>query len=119
MNEERRKILDMLAEGKISAAEADSLLDALSESPRAVSIASGPANPKFLRILVDNGPNAERVNVRVPLQLLRAGVRLAALIPKGLQTPINAALKEKGMEIDLNAIKPEDLEDLVNHLAEL
>jgi hypothetical protein len=57
--------------------------------------------------------------VRVPFQLLRAGVRLAALIPKGLQSPINAALKESGMQIDLNALKPEDLEELVNHLGDL
>ncbi|MEK8105747.1 hypothetical protein NKG94_12490 [Micromonospora sp. M12] len=39
---------------------------------------------KYLRVLVDATDNGEpsRVNVRVPLQLLRAGVRLAALVPR-------------------------------------
>lgn len=123
MKEERKKILDMLVQGKISTEEADGLLSAL-EGGKAkgetTSIPRGPViNPKFLRIVVENGPDAERVNVCVPFQLLRAGVRLAALIPKGLQKPINAALKEHGIEFDINAIKAEDLEDLVNHLAEL
>lgn len=120
MNEERRRILEMLAQGKISPEEADQLLSTTSkpEAGAAVALAPGEA-PRFLRIVLENDANSERINVRVPMQLLRAGVRLAALIPKGLQGPINAALKEKGMEIDLDALKAQDLEALVDHLAQL
>jgi hypothetical protein len=125
MNEERRKILEMLAQGKITPEEADGLLASLGEAQRSEASAWPAAqrppvtNPKFLRVVVDNGPEGERVNIRIPMQLLRAGIKLAALIPKGLEGPINAALKESGMQIDLNALRVEDLEDLVNHLGEL
>jgi hypothetical protein len=120
MNQERRKVLDMLAQGKISAEEADQLLSTLESPETKVSgVPKKAGDPKFLRIVVENGGDGERVNVCVPFQLLRAGVRLAALIPKSLQAPINVALKESGMQLDLNAINPEDLEELVNHLGEL
>jgi len=121
MNEERRRILEMLAQGKISTEEADQLLSTTGAPAPAPAVAA-PASvgdPRFLRIVLENGPQAERINVRVPFQLLRAGVRLAALIPKGLQGPINAALKEQGVQLDLEALKPEDLEALVDHLAQL
>src|SRR5215211_3757110 len=86
MNEQRKDILDMLAEGKVTAEEAEQLIAAL-ERGQPLAASSLDARPKgrakYLRVVVDVLENGEpgRVNVRVPLQLLRAGVRLAALIP--------------------------------------
>lgn len=85
MNEQRKDILDMLAEGKITADEAEQLIAALDRSRPANATSSDvrpAAAPKYLRVEVDTMEGGEpgRVNVRVPLQLLRAGVRLAALI---------------------------------------
>jgi hypothetical protein len=121
MNQERLKVLEMLSQGKITAVEADQLLSTIESTSNAghTSTKVNLQDPKFLRIVVENDSNGERVNVCVPFQMLRAGVRLAALIPKGLQSPINAALKESGMQIDLNAINLEELEELVNHLGQL
>ena len=78
-----------LADGKLSAAEAESLLDALEQSPTALPSASGPTelalrDPKYLRVLVEgydehepeHGGAASKVNVCVPFTLLRAGMRL-------------------------------------------
>jgi len=91
MNEHRRQILQMLSEGKISADEAERLISALEEpsagkSSESVSDSGAKATPKYLRVQVDSeedggheGPT--KVNVRVPMQLLRAGVKLAGLIP--------------------------------------
>jgi hypothetical protein len=126
LTEERRRILNMLAEGKVDAAEAESLLDALTNKPVVVRETAGaevtPPDPKFLRVLVE-GYNDEhgagKVNVRVPFTLIRAGVRLAALLPVAVHEPINRALRENGVEIDISKIKPENLEDLVTHLREL
>ena len=42
-----------------------------------------------------------------------------ALIPATAHGPINAALKEHGVELDVSKLKPEDLEGLVEHLNEL
>jgi hypothetical protein len=57
--------------------------------------------------------------VRVPLQLIRAGVRLAALIPAAAHGPVNKALQERGIDIDVSKLKPEDFENLVQHLRDL
>jgi hypothetical protein len=129
MKEERRQILNMLGEGKISAQEADALLDALAASagaagelPRLPAAANTPASgPKYLRVLVDGsqGGKENKVNVRVPLDLIRAGMRLAALLPAVAYEPVNRALKENGLDLDVSKIKPENLEDLVAHLREL
>jgi hypothetical protein len=121
MNEERRRILSMLAEGKISAAEAESLLDAMNGAGAISADQARPLRPKYLRVQVDghDGGRAGRVNVRVPFNLVRAGVRLAALLPAAAHGPINKALKENGVDIDVSKLKPEDFDDLVEHLTEL
>jgi hypothetical protein len=61
----------------------------------------------------------DKVNVRVPFQLIRAGMRLAALIPAAAHGPVNRALQEHGIDVDISKLKPEDLEDLVEHLRDL
>ena len=124
MKEERRRILTMLSEGKISAEEADALLDALSDAPAAPpsALAAAVNAPKYLRVLVDGqeqGQGGNKVNVRVPLDLIRAGMRLAALLPAVAYEPVNRALKENGIDLDVSKIKPENLEDLVAHLQDL
>jgi hypothetical protein len=130
MKEERRKILNMLGEGKISAQEADALLDALSLSaaadaaPLATTSPTRTASataPKYLRVLVEGHEDGKenKVNVRVPFDLIRAGMRLAALLPAVAYQPVNRALKENGIDLDVSKIKPENLEDLVSHLQEL
>jgi Asp-tRNA(Asn)/Glu-tRNA(Gln) amidotransferase B subunit len=124
MNEQRKDILDMLAEGKITAEQAEQLIAALErdQSPTASSLDVRPnGKPKYLRVVVDALDNGEpgRVNVRVPLQLLRAGVRLAALIPPQALGQANAELNKSGVPFDLTQLKPEQLEALVEHLDDL
>lgn len=129
MNEHRRQILQMLAEGKITADEAERLISAL-ERPRDLGSSqvdeglAAKSRPKYLRVQVDSeedghneGPT--KVNVRVPMQLLRAGVRLAGLIPQQALHRANDAMHAKGIPIDLSQIKPENLEELVEQLSEL
>jgi hypothetical protein len=122
MNEERRRILNMLAERKITAEEADGLLEALGQNPPAGNGSSWKtADAKFLRVTVDSneGDSGGKVNVRVPLNLVRAGVRLAALLPAVASDRINQALKESGVDIDISKVKPENLEELIDHLRDL
>ncbi|MET7950432.1 hypothetical protein [Micromonospora sp. NPDC005324] len=124
MTEQRKDILDMLVAGKVTAEEAEQLIAAL-ERDQAPATVSHDARPKgkvkYLRVLVDSTDNLEpsRVNVRVPLQLLRAGVRLAALIPPQALVKANASLSDSGVPIDLTQLKPEQLEALVEHLDEV
>jgi hypothetical protein len=130
MNDNRRQILEMLAAGQISAEQAERLIAALEKEPSAGPSAAGdeaePRSswPKYLRVVVESeeghhGRGPAKVNVRVPIQLLRAGVKLAAIIPPQARTKVNAALREKGVEFDLNQIKPENLEELICQLKDL
>jgi hypothetical protein len=129
MNEHRHQILQMLSEGKISADEAERLIAAMDAPPSfstfsdAASSGTGKPRPKYLRVVVDSEDNGHegptKVNVRVPMQLLRAGVRLAGLIPAPALRRANDAMQEQGIPIDLSQIKPENLEELVEHLNDL
>jgi len=125
MSDDRRSILQMLAEGKINAEEAERLLQALERSgpaSAAPALRAGNAAPKYVRITVDTDDGADgptKVNVRVPMQLLRAGVRLASIIPPQARDQINAELAKNGVPFDINQVKPENLEDLVDQLNDL
>jgi len=129
MNDDRRSILDMLAAGKINADEAERLLAALDRGPGPSSAAPEPGypanrtGPKYLRIAVDTDEEGEggptKVNIRVPMQLLRAGVRLSSIIPPKAREEVNAAMREQGIPFDINQLKPENLEELVEQLADL
>jgi polyhydroxyalkanoate synthesis regulator phasin len=125
MTENIRLVLDMLAAGKITTEEADRLIGALRE-PATQAMPDGSEGqskqPRFLRVMVDAVDAKEgpiKVNVRVPIMLLRAGVRLASLIPVRAQERVNEALREQGVDIDITKIKPENLNELIDELRDL
>ena len=123
MSEDRKRILAMLADGKITAEEAERLLDAMSRtpSPGAIPLSNEPPAPKYFRVVVDAnepGDGPTKVNVRVPMQLLRAGVRLGALIPPVARDQVNAAMARQGINFDINQLKPENLEALIEQLGD-
>lgn len=123
----RVQVLEMLAEGKVTVDEATQLLSALEDRPSTVrptastSQVSGPA-PKYLRVIVDGtepGKGPVKVNVRVPLQLLRAGVKLASLIPASAQEKLNQELRRNGVAFDISQVKPENIDELIRELHDL
>lgn len=121
MTENTRQVLEMLAEGKITTEEADRLISALREKPAAPGAAPGK-KPRYLRVIVDAEDSRQgpvKVNIRVPLMLLRAGVRLASVIPPQAQEKVNRALREQGVDVDISTIKPENLEELIDELQDL
>lgn len=129
MNDHRRQILEMLSAGKITADEAERLIAALEKQAPSATSDNGLQAPvskaKYLRVLVDseNGGNPHhgpiKVNIRVPIQLLRAGVRLAGLIPPQAREHVNHAMRERGIPFDLSQIKPDNLQELVDQLNDL
>jgi hypothetical protein len=123
MNEERRKVLDMLAQGKITVDEAEKLLAAVggAEPEEAAGPdASGRRSWKYLRVQVEPASDkGERVNIRVPFKLIRAGLKFAAFIPREAQDKVHQAFKEKGMDVDLARITPQDLEEIVANLDDM
>lgn len=126
MNNDRRSVLQMLSDGKISADEAERLLSALdrTEAPAMGASSQAPrlnGAPKYLRVTVDADVHgdATKVNIRVPMALLRAGVRLTSLIPPAARDQVNAELAKNGVPFDIGQLKPENLDELVNHLDDL
>ncbi len=130
MTENRRQVLNMLAEGKITTDEAERLLTLIDqpsgvEPAMADSSAGRKSAPKYLRVEVrpDDGSGSEsggeRVNIRVPMSLIRAGVKLATVLPSNASQMVNDALEQQGLGVDVRNLKPDDLEQLVDALGDL
>lgn len=97
-NEERKKVLEMLAKGTISVADAEKLLEKIGEPASAeaktdANSPSEPAKPRFMRIVFDK-PGQEQVNIRMPLSFMRSGTGLLAVLP----AKINEKLTELGVD---------------------
>ena len=130
MTDNQKRILEMLAEKKITVEEAEKLL-ALTGSREDTgdrlhdTVSDRKQSPKYLRVVVQpgseggSGRHAERVNVRVPMNLIRAGMKLTSLIPAHATDEVNEAMKEKGVDFDLRDLKTEDIEELVEALSDL
>jgi hypothetical protein len=125
MSVERKKILEMLAAGKITAEDADRLLDKLSSGRLASSEPSASAeeaasstdgkSPRYLRIVVEK-PGGDNVNMRVPLNFLRAQSGLLAILPQrvldkladsGIDVDKFSSLRGKGLEAALQELNIE------------
>lgn len=143
MSEERKQVLEMLAEGKISADEAERLLSKMEilfgganargfEKPdsgtragqseptaakivKTIDLGDGGGKRKalkYLRVLVDSS-DGDVVNVRVPLALVRTGIKLSAVLP----SEANERLSKKG--VDLSQLNDLTGDDLIEALREL
>jgi len=130
MNENSRRVLEMLSEGKVSVDEAERLLSLVDEEPEtttAVQPLAPPAPPvppqaesarRYLRVTVDSDDD-EHIDVRVPLALIKAGVKLHTLLPAQATTGINTALQDNGINVDIDNLRTEDLELLIDALSEI
>jgi hypothetical protein len=127
MSEDRNRILSMLAAGKVTTDEAERLLDALETSagagPAGPGITGDPgpliaALPKYLYVQV-SGSTGDNVNVKIPVALVRSGLKLTSLIPDQAMDQINNSMSEHGMSVDLSNLKPEDIDELIESLREM
>ena len=130
MAENQKRILEMLAEKKITVEEAEKLMSLAGnreeESRNTSSSLADVRIPyKYLRVTVQPGPEAEpgkspdKVNIRVPLKLVRAGMKLTALIPSEAADKMHTAMMEKGIDFDLRNMKPDDIEEFIEALSDL
>ena len=128
MSDNQRRILDMLAEKKISVDEAQRLLSLIepgeeTETKKSRDASRKKSDAKYFRVIVEpkegTGAEVERVNIRVPIRLIRAGIKLTSLIPAHASCQVNEALREKGIDFDVRKLKEEDFEELVEALNDL
>jgi len=87
--EDKRKILDMVAEGKITAEEAAKLLSAM--NPKPVPATKGK---RLVFQIIQEGSEKPKVNIAIPLKLAKFGMNF---IPKNGK--INADLGNSDFDI--------------------
>ena len=62
----------------------------------------------------------DNVNIRVPMALLRAGLKLSALVPPQVYQKVSDNMAEKGMDFDLNAmLKNGNIEQIMESMGDL
>ncbi len=134
MTNERRKILEMVAKGMISIDEGDELIIALQGAASGSATVAGGEDtisaskiktPRYLRLQVHasrdskgNTDKDQQVNIRIPIQFLKAGVKLAAFLPKGARDKFSSVLQSKGIDADINNLKPQQMDELLSHLSD-
>jgi hypothetical protein len=102
---------------------------------------SAAPSPKFLRITVtrtgswpgDDGQQARRawmwpghtgvrgreVTIRVPVALVRNGMRLGAMIPGLTGAGLRTRLRERGVDVDLSKLDTNTIDQLVSEFGEM
>lgn len=120
MNHSRKRVLDLLSTGAINSEEAERLLQQLDVSETAVSERTG--EPKYLYIHTEpkgiTDESDEAVEVRIPLVLVSAGMKLGWLIPESKRERLSDSLDNHGVGIDLNSLDKSSLKELVGVLSE-
>jgi hypothetical protein len=122
MSTEKRRILDLLAQGRISADEAERLLDAISE-PATPDQPEQPGRPngkcRFFCVKVDpkeghsHGRRKGQINIKIPLALMKAGIKLGSVLPGVAKDRIEGHLSDHGLDL-----KKMDIDELVRVLQE-
>ena len=126
MSDDTRRVLELLAQGKVSVEEADRLLRAIADGePRSKDADAPPVGrpkPRFVRIFVHqaarNGHANKDVNIRVPLAIVRSGMRLGALIPGLAGEQVSARLRERGLDIDFSKLDAAAIDEVLKELCE-
>ena len=135
MDEPKKKILEMVASGKISVEEASALLDKVDDiamGPKQLEAPDDaeqedaglpPLEPqapreakqrkvRYLRVHVESN-DGDEVNVRVPFNLIKAGIKLGSLLPK----EASQAIDQSG--VDLSKLAELEGDELLEALSEL
>ena len=118
MSRERSKILQMVAEGTITPEEGEKLLSRLDSARTTTALVEPEPNAgnrksrplKYLRVVV--GGNDE-VNIRVPIALIRTGIKLTTLVP------LSASKHLSDHGVDLSQFNNLDGDELMEALREL
>jgi hypothetical protein len=128
MSAETKRVLELFTEGKISAEDAEKLLDKLSGSVashggspsseagsgerRETGTAGGAQKPRFLRIVVER-PGHDHINLRVPLVLARTRGLIGLLSPR-VSEGLAERLAEQGIDLKaLAAMSEEDFAEAI------
>ena len=111
MTTDTRRILDLLTQGKVTVEEAARLIDATRAQAGApgddAPVGERP-NPRWIRINVvkpaKEGKREKEVNIRVPIAVVKGGMRLGAIIATFAGEKAAQRMKDRGIDLDLSKI---------------
>jgi len=127
MSDDRRRILELVAQGKITVDEAQQLLQALDSGNGSASAGTGTdeGKPSKLRWVLINvhktakeGKQDQDVNIRVPIAVIKSGMRLGALIPGLAGDQVASRLREKGLDVDFSKLDAASIEAMLRALGD-
>ena len=119
MREEERKILQMLQDGKITAEQAEKLLEALKNNAETAT-----KRAKWLRIRVyEGGAEKPTVNINLPLGLLKILLKMGGKFMGGKLTDkipnsVRERLEQQGIPLNIDVLTPEQVDQLMSALTE-
>jgi hypothetical protein len=128
MSDDVRRVLELVAQGRVTVDDAADLIGALrgASAPDGASAkaeSGDPAKRRYMRINVfkagRDGRPGKDVNIRVPMTILRSGLRLGAIVPEFARERVYARLREQGVDIDLAKLDPAQIESLLADLGEV
>jgi hypothetical protein len=124
MSDDRRRILDLVAQGKITVDEADELMRAL-DARRGSAARAEDRDASTLRwVLIHvhqtakEGKHDKDVNIRVPISVIKSGMRLGALIPGLAGDQVASRLREKGLDVDFSKLDAASIDTVLRALGE-
>ena len=114
-----KRVLELLAQGKINVDEAQQLLAAMKEGGPP---SAAPAPPRWMRISLHkaarDGRPEKNVSIRVPMALARSGIKLGAMLPHIAGPRINDELRKEGINLDVSKIDFSQIEAALADLGE-
>jgi len=126
MSEETRRVLDLLAQGKVTVDEAQVLLSAVNDasvhSSSPAQDAADRPKPKWMRIAIHqaakDGRRDKDVNIRLPIALIRNGMRLGGLISSLAGEQMAARMRERGLDTDFSKLEAVDMDAMLKDLGD-
>lgn len=114
VDKERKQVLEMVRDGKLTVDEAQKILDAMIEGDERIrSVASPKRSPRFLRIRVKD-EDGSKVNLNIPISLAKVMMRFVPSEVMGTLSDQNVDLDaileavREGAEGQLIHVKEED-----------
>jgi hypothetical protein len=123
MSDETRRVLDLLAQNKITVDEADQLLRAMKEplaDAASAKVDGDTPRARYIRIAVHklsrDCDTDKDVNIRVPIAIVKSGMRLGAMLPGIVGDKLTAHLRERGLDVDLSKLDPAAIEAVLGEI---
>jgi hypothetical protein len=129
MSDDTRRVLELVAQGRITVDEAEELMRALnarraSAAPPAAAEDRERDVSKLRWVIIrvhktaKEGKHDKDLNIRVPIAIVRSGMRLGALIPGLAGEQVASRLREKGLDVDFSKLDAAAIESMLRAIGE-